>query len=261
MKKEHDFKEYIKDFASIVGLFALIGYFVCFLFYQGYFSYFNISLSLIFWNNVNSFSFIALIAIMCGLPFLVLPILSELYKLDDFNNDKYNYIEKKFVKLLSLLCDKFGNRILSILELILDFLLTYIYMIIYWYLWTKSFQFYLALLFAFIIIIAFYIKRDKIPILKNIFKKVILCIFTLAIISLLLISIVHIGNNNAQQRKYFLVTNDNYVLLYNTNEKAIICKYEEINNEKVKIYNSKYKLIDITNVELSNKKFDNISFE
>lgn len=79
LNKEKDLTSLLISTASIIGIATLISY----LFYCGYFSFFNIDYSLIFLNNTRDFIMIAIISVIISIPILSVYCVELIFKSSD----------------------------------------------------------------------------------------------------------------------------------------------------------------------------------
>ena len=268
-------KEVIYKIILSITTITATAYLLSYIYNFGLFHYFKIDKSLIFFEDISSFINVASTLLIIVFPFLGIFLLLSLYN----NNvdSQFNEIEKMIInKILksNFLTTEFEFKIfkynirfnmLKIIYLIAGpFLLLIALFSIYYVLLSMKFieSIKLSFMYSLIdsIVVLFYNvwwKYLKINFDKKFFKSLIGIAIIISIISIFL----GIGFDNGKQRKEFLLNNE-YILIYNTSEYGIGCKYEiDEDTNTVIIDTSKYVKMDINGLVLENKSFEKVSIK
>lgn len=266
--KNNKIYEFIKDNGIAVIILTFIIHLLIYIFMISKLEYFNIDRSFYEFNLFSDFSINFITSIILSIPGLFSIYFGYLsYKFVEILINNINTIKEitkeKFLKFIKTKLFKYliALLLLYIAPYGLIFLLTNYYKLSFWDI-IKLYNYFV--LFAIITGASVYgIKRmlfDK----WDIFSKTYFVIIIVAIIALSIKITIDYGKSVAENIKGFYIIDqgNNYIVLYNTNEYAIVANYmHNKDKNEICILNNKIKKIDLNNKELSYWTFKKINLE
>lgn len=257
-------KNNIFKYLSISTILLMIAIFLSYVRCLGYFSYFSIDYSLIFFDNISSFIYLGGTSSAIAFLFVGSILLITLYSESEEQENNETKIHPSLEKFLNkqILCFK-NIKIGTVLYILIGpiglFLLHAIF-----YNFILKIEFSLIINFFYTTfdsaIAAIYLNRNKI--FKDKFmKKMIWTSIILAFVMSVIEIYFNAGYNEAKNKRQFWTTEDNTIIIYNTNDKGIFCPYEQTDGKKIKIDNTTILKKDLSNIKLNQITIDEINFK
>lgn len=239
-----------------VSIFLFTVHCLSFLYMSGYLNFFNIDMSFYEFNLFNDFFSLIMATLLSLLPILEISIIFILI---------YNFFKiptiRNWVKENKKSTIKFWAMIIFLLVV---FSTGNYYVYVNYNISFINSLLYFLNIFIVCLVVAVILYFGSIFINKFLNKDEIDLLFiSIIILGMFLVigpRVEKFGREVAENKDTFIIVDNEYVVLYNTSDYAIVAKYEEIKNKNNKIQIDNLIKLDLNNHIISYKKFDS-SFE